>query len=127
MSRPIVAVLALSCLTRSQGHVAPELLDSCPSCRQPALLAAWSLLGYSLPAHKEFRFLLPALQLLMPYCGLAAARLWGSEASPGAPKRRQRGGEAARTSGMRWWRWAAAACLWLQLPVAAYFLLVHQG
>ncbi len=26
---------------------------------------------YSLPAHKEFRFLLPALCLLMPYCGVA--------------------------------------------------------
>ena len=26
---------------------------------------------YSLPAHKEFRFLLPALLLLMPYCGIA--------------------------------------------------------
>ncbi len=26
---------------------------------------------YSLPAHKEFRFLLPALCLLMPYCGVS--------------------------------------------------------
>lgn len=31
---------------------------------------------YSLPAHKEFRFLLPALQLLMPYCGVALAAVF---------------------------------------------------
>ncbi len=36
-----------------------------------AVLVLWSLLMYSLPAHKEFRFLLPALALLMPYCGIA--------------------------------------------------------
>jgi len=36
---------------------------------------AWSLLLNSLPAHKEFRFLLPALQLLMPYAGAAVAQL----------------------------------------------------
>ena len=40
-----------------------------------AWLVAWSLLLNSLPAHKEFRFLLPALQLLMPYAGAAVARL----------------------------------------------------
>ena len=38
-----------------------------------AVLACWSLLSYSLPAPKEFRFLLPALNLLMPYCGAALA------------------------------------------------------
>ena len=41
-------------------------------CRlELAALVLWSLLIYSLPAHKEFRFLLPALLLLMPYCGVA--------------------------------------------------------
>lgn len=38
------------------------------------------MLIYSLPAHKEFRFLLPALLLLMPYCGVALHDLnqrWG--------------------------------------------------
>ena len=40
-----------------------------------AWLVAWSLLLNSLPAHKEFRFLLPALQLLMPYAGAAVAQL----------------------------------------------------
>ena len=82
-------------------------------CRKLALLAAWSLVTYSLPAHKEFRFLLPALQLLMPYCGLAAARLLGSGSKSGRPFR-------------PWWRWGAAACILLQLPIAAYFLLYHQ-
>lgn len=36
-----------------------------------AALVLWSLVMYSLPAHKEFRFLLPALALMMPYCGVA--------------------------------------------------------
>jgi len=36
------------------------------------------LLVYSLPAHKELRFLLPALQLLMPYVGRGAAAAWAS-------------------------------------------------
>ena len=40
-----------------------------------AWLVAWSLLLNSIPAHKEFRFLLPALQLLMPYAGAAVAQL----------------------------------------------------
>lgn len=31
----------------------------------------------SISAHKEFRFLLPALQLSMPLVGSGAARLWG--------------------------------------------------
>lgn len=38
-------------------------------------MAVLSIVTYSLPAHKEFRFLLPALQLLMPYCGHGAARI----------------------------------------------------
>ncbi|DBA74157.1 TPA: hypothetical protein ACH3X1_010956 [Trebouxia sp. C0004] len=45
-------------------HLSPHRLEL-------AALVLWSLLMYSLPAHKEFRFLLPALCLLMPYCGVA--------------------------------------------------------
>ena len=42
------------------------------TCRlELAALVLWNLLTYSLPAHKEFRFLLPALCMLMPYCGKA--------------------------------------------------------
>ena len=44
----------------------------------PGLLLVWILLTNSLPAHKEFRFLLPALQLLMPFCGLSVASLLDS-------------------------------------------------
>ncbi|KAL4458160.1 hypothetical protein ABPG75_013025 [Micractinium tetrahymenae] len=105
--------------------------------RLPALLAGWSLAAYSLPAHKEFRFLLPALQLLMPYCGLAAASLRGSGNSSGqsgaskAAAVRRGGAQAASEARLRgpaaWQRWGVAACLLLQLPMAAYFVLVHQG
>eukprot|EP00884_Botryococcus_braunii_P008626 jgi/Botrbrau1/17765/Bobra.0127s0022.1 len=44
------------------------------SGRGPALLVVWYLALHSLPSHKEFRFLLPALPLLMPYAGLALSR-----------------------------------------------------
>ena len=44
----------------------------------PGLLLVWILLTNSLPAHKEFRFLLPALQLFMPFCGLSVASLLDS-------------------------------------------------
>lgn len=43
---------------------------------------------YSLPAHKEFRFLLPALLLLMPYCGVALHDLnqrWGCPSATADP------------------------------------------
>lgn len=44
-------------------------------CRRgPALLVVWYLALHSLPAHKEFRFLLPTLPLFMPYIGLAFSR-----------------------------------------------------
>lgn len=98
--------------------------------RRLALLAGWSLATYSLPAHKEFRFLLPALQLLMPYCGLAAARLWGCSAVQGPSDRRAAGGRGSKerrpAEQRSAWRWGALACIALQLPMAAYFLLVHQ-
>lgn len=41
-----------------------------------AYLAACSISLYSLAAHKEFRFLLPALQLTIPYCGQALSWLF---------------------------------------------------
>lgn len=42
-----------------------------------AALALWSAVTYSLPPHKEFRFLLPALQLAMPFGGVALEYLRG--------------------------------------------------
>lgn len=101
------------------------------------MLSGWSLAAYSLPAHKEFRFLLPALQLLMPYCGLAAASLLGGgggnsrgRARDVAAARRRvtpASGGASPRSPAAWQRWGAAACLLLQLPLAAYFVWAHQG
>lgn len=114
----------------------PATFTSLTLRRWPAALAAWSLATYSLPAHKEFRFLLPALQLLMPYCGLAAARALGGggassgASSNGAAVRAQRKANAAaapRPQRSRLWRWGAGVCIALQLPLAAYMLLVHQG
>jgi hypothetical protein len=87
---------------------------------------------YSLPAHKEFRFLLAALQLLMPFCGLGAAYAFNLTDASMLGK-----GNVVPTSGasaysaksvaVPLWRWAAGACLLLQLPLAAYFMFMHQG
>lgn len=76
---------------------------------------------YSLPAHKEFRFLLPALQLIMPYCGLGAAALWGSEDSSG-PRTRQK----AKAGAPRWRKGCVAAALLLQVPMTIFFSVFHQ-
>jgi len=63
----------------------------------------------SLPAHKEFRFLLPALQLLMPICGSGLYSL-----------------QKTKGRNVYWKRLVALVCLALQLPTAIYFSLVHQ-
>ncbi|PRW18326.1 GPI mannosyltransferase 3 [Chlorella sorokiniana] len=106
--------------------LAAGLLQAGPERRQLGLLAGWSLATYSLPAHKEFRFLLPALQLLMPYCGLAAARMWGQGRSAQKVAGGRGSKQRAPTGRGSPWRWGALACIALQLPMAAYFLLVHQ-
>jgi hypothetical protein len=56
-------------------HQSPSLrLELWGNCRRgPAILMLWWLIYNSIPAHKEFRFLLPALQLFIPYCGLGLA------------------------------------------------------
>lgn len=76
---------------------------------------------YSLPAHKEFRFLLPTLQLIMPYCGLGAAALWNSESSAG-PRTRHK----AKAGPQRWKKSALAAMLFLQVPMTIFFSVYHQ-
>ncbi|KAL4535557.1 hypothetical protein Ndes2437A_g06266 [Nannochloris sp. 'desiccata'] len=87
-----------------------------------AKLVCIQLLAYSLPAHKEFRFLLPALQLAMPYCGLAAASLIEEG------QRKKKGSVAAASfipsSTVR--RRFAIAMLGLQVPVTLAFSLYHQ-
>jgi GPI mannosyltransferase 3 len=94
-----------------------------------AKLTSIQLIAYSLPAHKEFRFLLPALQLAMPYCGLGAAYL--IEARQGQNKRA--GGKisaaAAATSFLSSptnRRRLIIAMLGLQVPVTLFFSLYHQ-
>jgi GPI mannosyltransferase 3 len=85
-------------------------------CRREILaLMGLQLLIYSLPAHKEFRFLLPALQLAMPYCGRGAALLATPKGHQEAPQR-----------GVNWRLASAAFCIFLQIPLALYFSTVHQ-
>ncbi|CAD7700765.1 unnamed protein product [Ostreobium quekettii] len=43
--------------------------------RSLSALAAWNILVLSFSAHKEFRYILPSLCLIMPYCGLAMSTL----------------------------------------------------
>ncbi|GAB4815394.1 hypothetical protein N2152v2_002440 [Parachlorella kessleri] len=119
--------------------------------RRLAALAGLSLAVYSLPAHKEFRFLLPALQLAMPYSGVALLWLWhqgqpqgrslnsggnGEGAPTSAFRSQPNTGRGARaTKGQRQWGWqraGVAAVLALtaavQVAMAAYFSLVqHRG
>ncbi len=83
----------------------------------------WSLMVYSLPQHKEFRFLLPALQLVMPYCGLGALYLQDvfndrHENRKGYRKRRL----AWSINGL----WALTALLMCQIAMGLYFSLVHH-
>jgi phosphatidylinositol glycan class B len=86
-----------------------------------AKLAAVEIAMYSLPAHKEFRFLLPALQLIMPYCGMGAAALWSSENSAGPRTRRK-----AKAGAPDWRKGAVAALLLLQVPMTIFFSVFHQ-
>lgn len=111
-------------------------------------LALWSATTYSAAPHKEFRFLLPALQLMVPHCGVALAHLAScsgpsdgarAHAPAGIASVNPRGGspvssKAAAASGrtlhqsgvMRAWRVGAVACVVIQIPAALYFGLLHQ-
>eukprot|EP00887_Chlorella_sp_A99_P001564 scaffold8.g1564.t1 len=111
--------VALTLLPLLLVGIASQLARS----RDLTWLLGWQLLVCSLPAHKEFRFLLPALQLAMPYCGAGAARLasWKA-AARGVEARRPAGGGRVRV----WWRHLPAACLGLQVPAALYFCLAHH-
>ena len=72
-----------------------------------AKLMCLQMLAYSLPAHKEFRFLLPGLQLAIPFCGLGAATLLHKN-------------NAKRN------KIFALLLIFLQLPMIVYFSLYHQ-
>lgn len=81
------------------------------------------LFAYSLPAHKEFRFLLPALQLAMPYCGVGAAYL----IKKGQRKKKESAVMAASVvSSSTFKKRFAIAMLGLQVPVTVVFSMYHQ-
>lgn len=101
--------------------------DSRPffTCRSPlACLLALSVGVYSLPAHKEFRFLLPALQLAMPFCGLGAAWLLERPARGEQAAGAKAGGQGR--GGRRWLTLGLAALILVQLPVGLYFSTVQH-
>ena len=81
-----------------------------------AKLALMQLVAYSLPAHKELRFLLPALQLLMPYCGRGVATLM----SAGRRTLRQGGSPRALVP------WLLGLAFFVQFAMAVFFGLFHQ-
>lgn len=92
---------------------------------QLAWLLSWQLLMCSLPAHKEFRFLLPALQLTVPLCGLGATWLTGGASGSLMRRDRQLGAGAPADRSKHWW--LPMVLLALQLPVALYFCLFHHS
>ena len=102
--------------------------------RTLAGVAAWGLAYHSCVPHKEFRFVLPSLHLLLPYAGVACERLFG----PLGPLVRRAGvapGPEGRPAGPRCgWRGPAGrralllALVFLpQAGLAAYFAGWHQA
>jgi hypothetical protein len=108
-------------------------------CRVLLWLCTAYLAVYSIPAHKEFRFLLPALQLAMPFCGAGAAHWMGDNGSGGGSSADGRGGRtrqcakqgrkqgaAANGEGQPLLRFFACLCMGLQVPMALYFSIWHH-
>lgn len=85
-----------------------SFFNPCPlTCLQaPAVLVAWVVAAYSALGHKEFRFLYPILPLVHIYAGAALAHI--------AARRPQLLGLAL------------TVVLAVNIPMAAYFSLVHQ-
>ncbi len=86
------------------------------------------LIAYGLPAHKEFRFLLPAIQLAMPYCGLGAAYLIEDQKkhSKSTNKKNSTATPPSFVSSPTVRKRFAIAMLGLQVPVTLFFSLYHQ-
>jgi phosphatidylinositol glycan class B len=104
--------------------ISPHLLPS--SVRTRFLLATLvciQLVAYSLPAHKEFRFLLPALQLAMPYCGVGAAYLI-EEGQRKTKNVAVAAASFASSSTVR--KNFAVSMLGLQVPITLFFSMYHQ-
>ena len=87
--------------------------------REPAVVGVWTVLGHSLVAHKEFRFLMPALPSALTAAGAGLAR--------SRSRRAARGGGDARKRSSRGWAAAAALALATQAPAAAYLSTWHQS
>ena len=68
--------------------------------REPAVVGAWTVLGHSLVAHKEFRFLMPALPSALTRRGRGVGAFAFAEGA--------RGGGDARKRSSRGWAAAAA-------------------
>ena len=98
--------------------------------RSPRLLvlAAVYVFAHSLPAHKEFRFLLPVLPLLHAYAGVALLGLWtgGGGGGAGAAKKADDVSTAAAPAGRRR-RGLVVALLAANVPAALYLSVWHQA
>mmetsp|Transcript_43448 Transcript_43448/g.82910 ORF Transcript_43448/g.82910 Transcript_43448/m.82910 type:complete len:586 (-) Transcript_43448:188-1945(-) len=84
-----------------------------------AWLAAWFVAVHSFIPHKEFRFLLPVLPLLLMYAGRALATVqpaWTNHSAPGAGWQRRFWNRRALLLGI----------LITQVPAALYLSVVHQ-
>ena len=84
-------------------------------------LALWSVCYHSFIGHKEFRFALLPLQLLMPFAGAYLSALGGD-----AVARAKKGTTTPRNRAFPWRHWVMAAVFAPQVLAGAYFSFVHQ-
>lgn len=92
----------------ARGEASGKEREGAQAARGAAALASVglsSLAGLSAVGHKEFRFMLPALQLLVPAAGAGLAAMWGG-GRPG--------------------RWAVRAVVAVQAAMLLFFGFVHQ-
>ncbi|XP_014670540.1 PREDICTED: GPI mannosyltransferase 3-like [Priapulus caudatus] len=96
------------------AHIVPACVGAARSHNAlPALLLAWHVAALSIPAHKEFRFLLPVLPLVSVYVG----HLLDSLATPATP-----GGGRRKLAVSLLLGWLIVA----DAPLALYTSVVHQ-
>lgn len=76
---------AVAFIHSTSAHAKPSKPSFVPTCAAPLLLApkallaalaAWSCVASTLSKHKEHRFLVPSLQLIMPFVGRACEVVW---------------------------------------------------
>ena len=86
-----------------------------------AALALWSVCYHSFIGHKEFRFVLLPLHLLMPYAGAYLSALGGDPVA-----RAKKGTATPRTRASPWRHWVLTMVFAPQVLAGAYFSFVHQ-